>query len=135
MKGRIFFDGGSRGNPGPSACAFVIRDSNDGLLEQKGVPLGRKTNNQAEYMGLVLGMERALELGIDDVSISGDSELVILQMQGKYKVKAPGLKPLHRRAKVLLARFQRVSLKHVRRDLNKEADALLNMALDLEAEV
>lgn len=135
MRGTIFFDGGSRGNPGPAACAFVILDAGGDVLDRKGVFLGTRTNNQAEYMGLILGMERALENGLQEAVIKGDSELVIRQMAGEYKVRSAGLKPLHRRARKLQERFRSLSFLHVRRELNTDADALLNMALDLQTDV
>lgn len=104
-------------------------DDGGDIIDQKGFPLGRRTNNFAEYMGLIKGLERALELGFSEISVLGDSELVVRQMQGGYKVKAKGLKPLHKKARDLMSRFESVRIDHVPRSENREADLLLNEVL------
>ena len=133
MRGTIHFDGGAKGNPGPAACAFVIRDPEGNIVKQEGAHLGRRTNNHAEYAGLIAGLERALELGFTEVDVYGDSELVVLQVRGEYKVKSKHLKPLHRKAGTLLSRFEKASIHHVPRSENREADRLLNRVLETDA--
>lgn len=131
MRVSLFTDGGSRGNPGPSAYAYVICEG-EKVLEERGVPIGRGTNNEAEYLGLINGLERCLALGADAVDVTMDSELVVRQMQGRYQVKAANLKQLHSNAKSLSTRFFSFSIKHSRRDDTKipDADRLVNQALD-----
>ena len=133
MRARLYFDGGSRGNPGPAACAYVITDEAGTVIEARGFPLGRATNNVAEYQGLLRGLERALELGVSELAVFGDSELVVRQLEGRYKVRSAALKPLHGRAVELLGRFRRAGVKHVPRRLNALADRLLNRVLEEEA--
>jgi ribonuclease HI len=133
VRGTIHFDGGAKGNPGPAACAFVVRDSEGNIVDQEGIRLGRRTNNHAEYAGLIAGLERALELGFTEVNVYGDSELVVLQVRGEYRVKSKGLKPLHKRAGILLSRFEKASVHHVPRGENREADWLLNQVLEAGA--
>jgi ribonuclease HI len=123
-------DGGARGNPGPAAIAAVVTTPDGEILEQRGERIGAATNNVAEYRALLLGIERARELGADEVEIVGDSELVVRQVKGEYKVKDAGLKPLHQRAQQALRDFERWSIRHVRRDDNEAADLLVNEALD-----
>ena len=123
-------DGGSRGNPGPAAIAAVVAAPDGEILEQRGERIGEATNNVAEYRALLLGIERARELGADEVEIVGDSELVVRQVKGEYKVKDDGLKPLHQKAQQALRDFESWSIRHVRRDDNEAADLLVNQTLD-----
>jgi ribonuclease HI len=127
----IHIDGGARGNPGPAACGVVIRDlDHDLLLHEAGYYLGTTTNNEAEYQGLLNGLEVALEIGATDIRIIADSQLMVRQVLGQYKVKAPNLKPLHAKALQLLGKFKNWSFDHVLRHLNKRADELANRAMD-----
>jgi ribonuclease HI len=128
---RIHTDGASRGNPGAAAYAYVIEDGN-GLLIEEADCLGTMTNNQAEYTALVRALEHALELGADHgLLIHSDSELLVKQMNGEYRVKNEELRDLYEQAQALVRRFRgRVSFRHVRRALNSRADALCNEALD-----
>jgi len=130
MKLVINVDGGARGNPGPAAVGVVVRDEAGRVIEDHGVRIGDATNNVAEYKALLLGIERAIELGATDLELIGDSELVVKQVQGKYKVKNAGIKPLHAEAKAQLARIPKWQISHVRREMNSEADSLVNQALD-----
>ncbi len=127
---KLYTDGGSRGNPGHSAAAFVICKMDDSVVEKSGQYLGMATNNQAEYYGFIRGLERARELGIDKVSLLSDSQLVVNQMKGLYKVKNQELAPLHQQAKELADSFERVSFTYVPRELNKIADGEVNRILD-----
>jgi ribonuclease HI len=126
----VHVDGGARGNPGPAAAAAVISTPEGEVLDEASLVLGRATNNVAEYRGLLLGLERARELGADEVEVINDSELVAHQVNGRYKVKHPDMVPLHREAVEALRGFDRWSLKPVPRAQNAEADALVNQALD-----
>jgi len=123
-------DGGARGNPGPAAIAAVVQDGEGGVLEERGERIGKATNNVAEYRALLLGIERAAALGASDVELVGDSELVVRQVKGEYKVKDANLRELHAEVKRALASFERWSIRHVRREHNSEADRLVNRALD-----
>jgi ribonuclease HI len=131
MRVSLFTDGGSRGNPGPSAYGYIICET-DKVLEERGVFIGKGTNNEAEYLGLINGLERCLALGANAVDVTMDSELVVRQMQGRYQVKAANLKQLHERAKTLSTRFFSFSIQHSKRCDTKipEADRLVNQALD-----
>ncbi len=125
----IYADGGSRGNPGPAAAGAVI--TIDGEVKATiSKFLGNTTNNVAEYTGLVLALEKALELGITQVHVYLDSELVVKQMKGLYRVKNEKLLPLFMKAKALSAKFSSFKIGHVRREHNKIADALANEAMD-----
>lgn len=123
-------DGGARGNPGPAAIAAVLATPDGEVLEQTGEAIGRATNNVAEYRALLLGIERARALGAAELDLVGDSELVVRQVKGEYKVKDPGLRELHAQVRAALAGFERWSIRHVRREHNAEADRLVNEALD-----
>jgi ribonuclease HI len=123
-------DGGARGNPGPAAIAAVLATPDGEVLEQIGEPIGRATNNVAEYRALLLGIERARAFGAVELDLVGDSELVVRQVKGEYKVKDPGLRELHAQVRAALAGFERWSIRHVRREHNAEADRLVNEALD-----
>ena len=125
-----FSDGGSRGNPGEAACGVVICDSDGNELLKRAKRLGRATNNQAEYEGVVYALELAGQLGVKKLEIRMDSELVVRQLEGTYKVKNEGLKPYFARACELVAEFQSVALTHIPRARNKEADKLVNAVLD-----
>lgn len=127
---KIYADGGSRGNPGPSASGFVITDMNDVLLEKDGLYLGITTNNQAEYHALRLAMEKALSLNVETVHVFMDSLLVVNQMKGLYKIKNTELLVVHQTIKQLAAHFKRVEYTHIPREFNKAADAMVNEVLD-----
>lgn len=127
---KIFADGGSRGNPGPSASGYVIFDGEDNLIVEKGVYLGITTNNQAEYTALKLAVENAVSLGAREVEVYMDSLLVINQLKGIFKVKNRDLWPLNQSIKDTCKKFRKVTFQHVPRELNKLADAQVNKALD-----
>jgi ribonuclease HI len=127
---RLYTDGGSRGNPGPSAAAYVICNLDDNVVEKTGKYLGVITNNQAEYLGLVSGLERAKELMIPELKVFMDSELVINQMNGFYKVKNVDLAPYYKKATELAKSFEKITFSHVPRELNKTADSEVNRILD-----
>ncbi len=129
----LFADGGSRGNPGPAASGAVLIDPGGQLLDEVGRYLGIATNNVAEWTALCIGLERAKERGIRRLAIRLDSELVVKQMRGEYRVKHADLQPLHRRAQALLRSFEHVDMKHVPRKENAVADRLVNDILDQEA--
>lgn len=131
-KVKLFGDGGSRGNPGPSASGFVILDMEDNVLVDKGVYLGITTNNQAEYTALRLGLEECSKMHVKEVEVYLDSLLVVNQMKGIFKVKNRDLWPIHDAIKQLLDKFEHVSFTHVPREFNKLADAAVNRALDEE---
>jgi len=123
-------DGASRGNPGPAAYAVVIRDPEGHVVLELGKRLGRETNNVAEYYALLAALDYATSHGIATLRIRSDSELLVRQMQGRYKVKSADLKPLHERAMKLTRQLSYFAIEHVRRELNRDADALANVALD-----
>jgi len=123
-------DGGARGNPGPAAIAAVISTPDGQVIEEHGERIGRATNNVAEYRALLLGLERARELGAREVELVGDSELVVRQVKGEYKVKHADLKPLRDQVSKALRGFDDWSIRHVRREQNAAADELVNAALD-----
>ena len=131
----LYADGGSRGNPGPSACGYVLLDPEENVLVDKGLYLGITTNNQAEYQGLKQGLEEARAMGAKEVDVRLDSMLVINQMKGVFKVKNRELWPIHDAAKQLVAGLQRVTFTHVPRELNRLADAAANRAMDEAASV
>lgn len=130
---KMFSDGGSRGNPGPSASGYVLLDENDDVILKSGVYLGITTNNQAEYRSLLFGLEEAKKLGAREVDVYMDSLLVVNQMTGKFKVKNRDLWPIYEEIKKLSNEFKKVSFSHVPRELNKLADAEVNEVLDAEA--
>jgi ribonuclease HI len=129
------FDGGSRGNPGPAGIGIVLRAADGTALVALGRFIGRATNNVAEYRALILGLEKARELGARSLLVRGDSELIIRQMKGEYRVKHPDLKPLHAQAHGLVDGFTAVTFEHRLRHHNALADKLVNLALDRRAEV
>jgi len=126
----LFADGGSRGNPGPAASGAVLIGADGTVLDEIGRFLGTATNNVAEWTALCIGLERAAERGIRRLSVRLDSELVVKQMRGEYRVKHADLQPLHRRAQSLLRHFEYVDIRHVPRKQNKLADRLVNQVLD-----
>jgi ribonuclease HI/ADP-ribose pyrophosphatase YjhB (NUDIX family) len=130
----IYADGGSRGNPGPSASGFVIMDNTQRIMARGGEYLGITTNNQAEYHGVRLALERALELGLKKVDIRLDSMLVVNQMNGIYMIKNRELWPINERIRDLMVNFERVTFRHVPRELNQLADGEVNRALDSRTE-
>jgi ribonuclease HI len=133
---RLYVDGGARGNPGPAGAGVVIVDRGDGAtLYEGGLFLGRATNNVAEYRALVAGLKTAGELGAAEVEVLSDSELLVRQMTGEYRVRNAGLQPLHRRAQELAGRFGRCRFRHVRREANSRADGLVNRAINLKQNV
>jgi ribonuclease HI len=123
-------DGGARGNPGPAAIGVVVRAPDGEVLEERGERIGAVTNNVAEYRALLFGIERAAALGAEEVELVGDSELIVRQVNGEYKVKDANLRELHAQAKRALANFGSWSIRHVKRAENAEADRLVNQVLD-----
>jgi ribonuclease HI len=127
---RIHIDGGSRGNPGDAAFGVHVADSEGGVVAELYGFLGRATNNVAEYEALLHALKWAAARGEKSLHVFSDSELLVRQIEGRYKVKHPDLRPLYERARILMTRFAEVKLSHVRREQNVEADALVNRALD-----
>lgn len=123
-------DGAARGNPGPAGIGIVIEDGEGNTVKEIGEPLGRTTNNVAEYTALIRALEEARALGCDALDIYTDSELMAHQLSGHYAVKAPHLRPLFDRARCLLRQFASASISHVRRERNRRADALSNIGAD-----
>lgn len=130
MRARLRTDGGARGNPGPAAFAYVLEAEDGTMLASHGQAIGVATNNVAEYRALLAGLERALELGVDELEVVSDSELVVKQMRGEYKVKNAALRALSLEAGDLARRLGRVTYTAVRREHNELADRLVNEALD-----
>ena len=123
-------DGGSRGNPGPAGAGAVLYDDQGQEVAALSRYLGRTTNNEAEYQALLMGLNEAKRLGAVRLTVKMDSELIVRQLEGQYRVKAPGLKPMYAEAKRLLQGFASVTILHVRREFNKRADELANQAMD-----
>jgi ribonuclease HI len=123
-------DGGARGNPGPAAIGVVVRDEDGTIVEAVGETIGKATNNVAEYQALLRGIELAAAHGATEVHLIGDSQLIVRQVEGRFKVKDEKMKPLHAAAKKALAGFEKWSIEDVRRAQNADADALVNEALD-----
>jgi ribonuclease HI len=130
MKLIVHVDGGARGNPGPAAAAAVISSPDGEVLEERAQLIGRATNNVAEYSALLLGLQRARELGASEVEVVGDSELIAKQLRGEYKVKHEAMRRLYSQAIDALRGFERWSIRTVPRAQNAHADALVNAALD-----
>lgn len=130
----IYSDGGSRGNPGPSASGYVIMDAQENVLHQGGMYLGITTNNQAEYHGLRLGLEKAVELGVRTVDFRLDSMLVVNQMNGIYTIKNRELWPVNERIKELVTKFDKVTFTHIHREFNQLADGMVNKILNAHTE-
>jgi ribonuclease HI len=130
VKARLFTDGGARGNPGPAAYGFVLESEDGTVLAAEGEAIGNATNNVAEYSGLIAGLQKALELHVPDVEVVSDSELMVKQMRGEYRVKNEALRGLYDQATALARRLGNVEYRHVRRAHNELADKLVNDALD-----
>ena len=133
MKATLSTDGGSRGNPGPAAYAYVLEAEDGTVLAAHGEAIGVATNNVAEYSALVAGLEKAVEVGVSELEVISDSELMVKQMRGEYRVKNEALRDLSLQASRLARELGSVSYKAVRREQNKLADQLVNEALDAEA--
>jgi ribonuclease HI len=130
VKARLSTDGGARGNPGPAAFGYVLETDDGTVLAAHGERIGVATNNVAEYRALIAGLEKAVELGVDEVEVVSDSELLVKQMTGAYRVKNAALRELSQEASRLAARLRAVSYTAVRREHNELADRLVNEALD-----
>lgn len=123
-------DGGARGNPGPSAYGVIVRDAKGEIIAELSDYLGIQTNNYAEYSGLLAALDFAVREKHLSIKVLSDSELLVRQMQGRYKVKSPGLIDLYNRARALVRKLDHFSIEHVLRQYNKDADALVNQVLD-----
>ena len=133
MRATLSTDGGARGNPGPAAYAYVLEADDGTVLAAQGEAIGVATNNVAEYSALVAGLEKAVEIGVSELEVISDSELMVKQMRGEYRVKNEALRDLSLQASQLARKVGSVSYKAVRREQNKLADQLVNEALDAEA--
>jgi ribonuclease HI len=133
VKARLSTDGGSRGNPGPAAYGYVLEAEDGTVLDARGETIGTATNNVAEYSGLIAGLESALERGVEEVEVVSDSELLVKQMRGEYKVKNETLRELVDDATALADKLKRITYTAVRREHNELADRLVNEALDSAA--
>lgn len=131
---QLFTDGAARGNPGPASIGAVLKSPSGENVAEISEYLGETTNNQAEYRALLAGLRKALELAVKKIDVFLDSELVVKQLHGQYKVKHPDLIPLFEEVKSLLRKFSVIQVSHVRREKNKEADKLANLALDSRSE-
>ena len=129
----IYVDGASRGNPGEAGIGLVIVTRDGKVLKEAGRYLGKTTNNVAEYQALISALKEAKLLGIEAIKIFADSELMVKQIKGEYKVKSAGLLPLYQEAKALLMKFSRYDIIHINREKNTEADRLANQAIDSKA--
>jgi ribonuclease HI len=127
---RVYSDGAARGNPGPAGAGAVLVEPSGQVVDRLGKFLGVQTNNFAEYTGLLIGLRRARELGVQEVEVYADSELMIRQLGGRYQVKSTSLRPLYEEALELLNGFSRVKLVHVPREMNAAADEMSNRAID-----
>jgi ribonuclease HI len=125
-----YFDGGARDNPGPAGYGVYIVDDKGEMIAELSGSLGVATNNVAEYNGLIAALQWAVDHDVNAIAIKGDSQLIIEQMRGNYKVKNEGLKPLYLKARMLVMQIGDVSFEHVRREQNKEADRLSNVGMD-----
>jgi ribonuclease HI len=130
LKARLHTDGGARGNPGPAAYGFVLEAEDGTVLAAEGHAIGSTTNNVAEYSGLVAGLRKAIELQVTELEVVSDSELMVKQMRGEYRIKNEALRGLSTEATTLARRLERVEYRHVRRAHNELADSLVNDALD-----
>ena len=131
VRTRLFTDGAARGNPGPAGAGAVIISPDGHVVAKVGKYLGETTNNVAEYTGLILGLKRAKAMGLRELDVLADSELLVKQLSGEYQVKADHLRPLHDEAKALLAGFDKIDLRHIPREENEAADEMSNRAIDL----
>ena len=129
-KWKAYVDGAARGNPGPAGIGVLLEDADGNVVKEVGEPLGRTTNNVAEYSALIRALEEARLHGCDSLAVFTDSELMAHQVNGKYAVKAAHLIPLFQRARLLLRQFDSATVTHIRRELNKRADALSNIGAD-----
>lgn len=129
---KMFADGGSRGNPGPSASGFALLNLDGSLILKKGIYIGVTTNNQAEYQAVKFGLTEALNMGARQVSVFLDSLLIVNQMKGIFKIKNQDLLPHYNDIKALAEKFDEVTFTHVPRELNKLADSMVNEALDAQ---
>ncbi len=127
---RVYSDGAARGNPGLAGAGAILVEPSGQVVDRLGKFLGTQTNNYAEYSGLLLGLQRAQELGVREVEVFADSELMIRQLGGRYQVKSPSLRPLYEASLRLLNVFERVKLVHVPREMNRAADEMSNRAID-----
>jgi len=130
VRTRLYCDGAARGNPGPAGAGAVIVNPAGHIVAKIGKFLGEETNNVAEYMGLILGLKRAKAMGIKELEVLADSELVVRQLNGEYAVKAEHLQPLHAEALALLKAFDQIEVRHIPREENGQADAMSNRAID-----
>jgi len=130
---RLYTDGGSRGNPGPAAIGAVLFDESKNCLGEVSEYIGRATNNVAEYRSLIEGLKKAQELNVKSLEVLMDSQLVVKQVLGEYRVKNAGLQSLWKEACALIKQFDQVDLQHIRRENNVDADRLVNQALDASA--
>jgi ribonuclease HI len=126
----LWTDGAARGNPGPAGIGAILKSPSGDVLYTASEFLGHTTNNVAEYKAVLIGLAGALAQGIEHIEVRADSELLIKQLRGEYRVKSPGLRPLFDEARRLIARFKSVTLTHIRRELNGEADRLANQGID-----
>jgi phosphoribosylglycinamide formyltransferase-1 len=131
----VYTDGASRGNPGPAAAGFILTDSKGAQLQAKAFFLGRNTNNVAEYTAIVKALEAVKTTGAKSLMVFSDSELLVKQINGQYKVKSEQIRPLFQQAVEMLGRFENWKIQHVTREKNKEADKLVNQALNLEQDI
>ncbi len=127
---KLYTDGAARGNPGPAGAGVYITDATDQVLIEKAVYLGETTNNVAEYQALLIGLELSLQLSPQRLLVQMDSELIVRQLSGRYRVTSPRLVPLYRRARELLASFRETRIVHIPREKNRKADRLSNQAID-----
>jgi len=131
VRTRLFTDGAARGNPGPAGAGAVIISPDGHVVAKIGKYLGETTSNVAEYTGLILGLKRAKAMGLRELEVLADSELIVKQLSGEYQVKADHLRPLHDEAKALIAGFDKIDLRHIPREENEAADEMSNRAIDL----
>jgi ribonuclease HI len=130
LKARLFTDGGARGNPGPAAYGYVLEADDGTVLAAEGMAIGEATNNVAEYSGLIAGLRKAVELHVPELEVVSDSELMVKQMRGEYRVKNEALRELSLEAARLARGLENVEYRHVKRAHNELADRLVNEALD-----
>jgi phosphoribosylglycinamide formyltransferase-1 len=131
----IYTDGGSRGNPGPAAAGFILASPNGNQIQSKALFLGQTTNNVAEYTAIVKALEAAKQIGAKRVAVFSDSELLVKQINGQYKVRSEQIRPFFQQAVSLINEFEECKVKHITRDKNQEADELVNQALNLEQDI
>jgi ribonuclease HI len=127
---RVHIDGASRGNPGPAGIGVLFLAADGTVVERLHRGIGTATNNVAEYSALIAALERAAAMGVKDLEVYSDSELLVRQMEGRYRVKHPALRPLYETARERVAALRHFAIRHVRRELNAEADALANLGID-----